>query len=464
MNTLPDLPFELMLSYLDLKELIKSRAVSKRFYLKINRFRAESLCFSQWQKDHILDKYRRISGHFTSATYITSPSFESFFDIFAGSILRNLKHLRILALSAEHESPNFIEKLNPLDRLESLDIIDVYSLQSDLKLALPNLRSICLEEVPGRATLTLKAPKLSAIKVWDRHFKLVVIHPESVERIIIKNDQNLDLKCFSENLKVFHCERLLEIDAEFLSRLQWLNEIHFVGPQATLRALHDQKQRHKRTNLKLFYHGLCLDNPDHYIGLPNYLTLSEALVNRMIQPENLSRLSQELPFYEWIYYYSNIEQAIPKVPTGFWKKFTCLKTVDVREVESIERFQDFLKCFDNLVALNFRHQQPQALFDLLPGHCPSLQVLSMEGNADLQFLFDLKHLFSLTITNQIDGEFIRAVFGRLWWMRSFNFYCKGRCFSVLLNEQKQFCVFGCVRSQIFTDLDDLVQYIILYRR
>lgn len=460
MNTLPDLPFELMLSYLDLKNLIKSRAVSRGWLNRIDCFRAESLCFSEWEKDYILDKYRRISGNrFFSRNYISSPSFGSFFDNFAGSILRNLKHLRIFALSAEHASPNFIEKLESLERLENLDIIAVRCLCGDLRLALPSLQSIHLEELPGRATLTLYAPKLSKIKVWHADFKLIVIHPESVEKVVTKNDQILDVTRF-KNLKTFYCERLLGIDAAFLSKLQRLNEIHFVGPQATLRALHDQKQRFNRANLKIFYHGLCLDSADDYAGLPNYLTLSEPLVDRMIV--NSSRLSDEL-FYEWIYYYSNIERAVPRAPAGFWKKFTALKSIDVREVESIELFLDFLKCFDNIVALSFRHQQPQALFDQLPGHCPSLQVLQMESDASLDFLFELKELVSLTITNRIDGAFIRKVFGRLKWMQSFSFYCKDRLFSVSLNEQKQFGVFDCIRNQVFTDLDDLVGYVSLNR-
>ena len=455
MNTLPDLPFELMLNHLDLKQLIRSRAVSRCWLKRIDRFRVKSVCFSEWEMYYILDKYRRISGKFSTKNYISSSSFQAFFDRFAGSILRNLKHLRILALGIDHGSSNFIEKLGSLQRLETLDIIAVHCLQGDLRLALPNLRSLHLEEVPGHATLTVKAPKLSKIKVWDASFRLIVVHAESVERAAIKNDQNLNVERLS-NLKVFHCERLLEVDGAFLTRLCCLNEIHFVGHQAVLSALHDQKKRYNRTDLKIFYHGLCLDKPGHYAGLPNYLTLSDALVDRMI--ENSSRLSEELAFYEWIYYYSNIEHAVPKVPAGFWKKFTGLRSIDVREVESVERFLDFLKYFDNIVELSFRHQQPQALFDQLPLHCSSLQVLQMENDANLEFLFEFKHLFSLTITNQIGGEFVRKVF-RSKRMQNFNFYFKGRRFNVSLNEQKQFYVFNCVHNKICSDLDELVRYV-----
>lgn len=454
MLALPDLAFEQILEHLELKELIKSRAVSRGWLQKVDRFRVECLCFSEWEKDHILDKYRRISGRFSSK-FIRLSNFE-FFKTFANSILRNLKHLRVLDLNVEQRCPNFIVVLNSLNRLVSLGIIAVHGMYGDLQLTLENLRSIHLEDVPGHATLVLDAPRLSKIKVWDPNFKLIVVHPESVQSVVIKNDQNLELKRF-KNLEVFHCERLLDVDSEFVCERQRLKAINFVGHQATLRALHDQKQRHNRTDLKIFYHGLCLNTVDDYAGLPNYLTLSEALVGRMIA--NFSRLTDELSFYEYIYYYSNIELAVPRVPAGFWRRFTGLRSIDVREVENIDRFLDFLKCFNNVVSLSFRHQQPQELFDQLPSHCSSLQVLNIESDPGLQFVFDLKHLFSLAVANQVDGEFIREVFGRLQWMRNFSFYFKGRPFSVSLNEQKKFCVFNCVRSQICNDLDDLLSYV-----
>ena len=47
MDDLLDLSFEKVLSYLPLEDLFRVRAVSKRFYLKINSFRMRSLCFSE---------------------------------------------------------------------------------------------------------------------------------------------------------------------------------------------------------------------------------------------------------------------------------------------------------------------------------------------------------------------------------------------------------------------------------
>ena len=78
MCDLPDLPFEKVLSYLPLEDLLRVRAVSKRFYLKINRFRVRSLCFSKEKRDYIEVNHRLVVGEFTQ-NLISSSRFESFF-------------------------------------------------------------------------------------------------------------------------------------------------------------------------------------------------------------------------------------------------------------------------------------------------------------------------------------------------------------------------------------------------
>ena len=47
MDDLPELPFEQVLGYLILEDLLKTRAVSRRWYQKINSFRVKSLCYSK---------------------------------------------------------------------------------------------------------------------------------------------------------------------------------------------------------------------------------------------------------------------------------------------------------------------------------------------------------------------------------------------------------------------------------
>ena len=52
MKNLPWLPFKKILGYLDLKTLIKSRAVSRAWRDCIDDFKAKDLCYSQQQRNY----------------------------------------------------------------------------------------------------------------------------------------------------------------------------------------------------------------------------------------------------------------------------------------------------------------------------------------------------------------------------------------------------------------------------
>ena len=84
MDDLPELAFEKILSYLSLEDRIKSRAVSRRWYTKINSFKAKSLCYSErpigfiWSMD-------RFVGNECALNFISSPRLDSFFSTFGQS-------------------------------------------------------------------------------------------------------------------------------------------------------------------------------------------------------------------------------------------------------------------------------------------------------------------------------------------------------------------------------------------
>ena len=96
LNDLPELPFELILDYLGLKERINCKAVSRRWYQTIDRLKVKSLCFSKHERDRIFEKGKWISGVFEK-NFIRSPKFK-FFSTFCQSIFSNLKHLRLCDL------------------------------------------------------------------------------------------------------------------------------------------------------------------------------------------------------------------------------------------------------------------------------------------------------------------------------------------------------------------------------
>ena len=109
---LPELPLEKMLSYLSLEDLIKSRAVSRRWHKTIDSFKVKSLCYSSHPSGFIFGKSRLVSGAF-ARNFISSTRFASFFNTFGQTILSNLKHLRLcdLHLGEENEKA-FFQVLN----------------------------------------------------------------------------------------------------------------------------------------------------------------------------------------------------------------------------------------------------------------------------------------------------------------------------------------------------------------
>ena len=78
---LPELPFERILSYLSLKDRLKWRAVSRRWYNKIDSFRVKSLYLPERPSGFIEGK----SGA-SVQNFISSPQFASFFDTFGQPI------------------------------------------------------------------------------------------------------------------------------------------------------------------------------------------------------------------------------------------------------------------------------------------------------------------------------------------------------------------------------------------
>ena len=170
MNTLPELAFEKVLSYLRLEDLIRSRAVSRHWRASIDHLcKATCLCYSEVKRDQIWE-YRRIARKKFDRNLIFSSNFKSFFGCFAKTILSNLKHLRLHRVTLEW-GPMLFQAINSFARLEELAIIDV-DIQVYLdhtahhRLNLPNLKRFEVDCLRGIKKLTiLNSLKLSEIRI-----------------------------------------------------------------------------------------------------------------------------------------------------------------------------------------------------------------------------------------------------------------------------------------------------------
>ena len=380
MDGLPELPFVQILSLLSLEDLLKSRAVSRGWYQQIDRFRMKTLCLSMKQSDFIFGKRRWVSGSFVQ-NFIGSPRFASFFATFGQTILCNLKRLRLCDLRLnKKDRAVFVCFLNSFSQLVELSIIRFDLLLGGFKLKievnLPMLYSIHLEEVKKMKKLTLSAPRLKRVRIWNSYeLKVKIVNGESVERFLAGHLDYIGLKNLKNlsNLRYLYTIEYPQIDSTLLSSLVQLKEVHLQN-KTNVSDLFEQKQRYGRTELKIYLSGLLLSGPeDPAIPLLNFYNLDSL----PYLAENPSALSDEIPFHFWLYY-DDIEHVGLGLEMNILEKFTDLKRITVnRPVQNTKRFLDLLKNLkDNIEDLQFLGVQQQDLFDRLPEHS-AVQNLSI---------------------------------------------------------------------------------------
>lgn len=458
MDELPDLPFEKVLGYLSLEDLLQSRGVSKRWHQKITSFKVNSMLLSEWPRDYLRNKHQLAAGAFAQ-NYISSSRFESFFGQFGQSMLSQLVHLRLCDLNLKVKSPAIVTILNSFVHLQSLHLIRLEKLASRFRLCLPHLRSIRLESLKWLETLTLDAPVLTEITAWDlQNGWLQLVHPETVRRVLLDNYGLLEVEKL-ENLERLFCTEIYLFGSSFLVNLKKLKEVHFNSHYSTLETLHEQRQSHGRFDLQTFYRGICLDTPADYDRFPDYPVLDEPVMACVV--ENYARVADCLPLYCSIYY-SRFERHVPLVPADFWSRLTNVKSLEVdRQIENVQQFFDFLRCFDQVQSLGFNRPQPQHLFDQLPVHLPQLESLELNyqnPDLDLAFLFKLTHLIDLSL-DEVDAELVKRILQELKFVRLLRFYQENETEACIrVGRSKEFSLqSGEPAKEILTDFDGLIR-------
>lgn len=461
MNDLPDLPLEKIFGYLPLKDRLISRAVSRRWCKTIDGFRLKSLCFLNHLNSYL--KKQKWTDRVFAKNFIYSTKFETFFQAFGQSILSNLKCLRLFKLKLNLSV--FIEVLNSFDQsLEKLELIQISFLdgdfpRNDLKLNLPMLDSILFKVVYLVGQLVLEAPKLKRIKVLDGpgSFFLVLVHPESVERLLFQ-----DMVCLAKinklkNLKYLYIHELhQEIDLTFLADLDQMKEIHLCSPGNYINLF---KQVQRYDDLKIFYCGCLLNGPND-LGIDS---LNDANKQMAYLAQNLSRLADEIPFWSELVY-SDAQRVPRESEFDLLNRFIDLDEITVRRpLQDIERFLGILKNFDNIEKLWFNVDQPVELFERLPEHCPALQNLSIRqllSVADLGFLFRLKHLENLSLNCSIEPDFSQKAFDELPFLYSFSSNYLNEEFFIFREHSNKFMVWLNRMTTSFRDLKTAIEFIV----
>ena len=433
LDDLPKLPFEQVLSYLNLHDRLMLSPISRSCHEKIANSRVKFLCYSERPSGCIRGKNRWVSGAFAEH-FIRSSRFESFFGAYARTVLSELKHLRLCDLSLDLENRTaFTRTLKSFIQLEELDIIRARCSWDGrtFKLTVPMLTSIHLEELKEIQMLTLDAPRLRKVKLLDCYdLRLKFVHGKSIESFIsMSSVEKVTLEDL-RNLKYLHKGGFSPVNETFLSSMKSLKEFHTDNRNYILNVIR-QKKRYSRTDLKIYLGGLLLNGPDDLARNSEYMNIF-----KYSRPSRLSRqafgflaehpwcLADEIPFYRDLHY-SAISRVAPGLEVDVMRRFTELCEIKVTwlgiQGRNIQRFLDLLKNFENIVQLYFEGGQPQDLFNRLPEHCAVQNLFISRKPSDLRFLLRMKHLIHLVLCFRIGHEFVRKAFQKLHFLSSIKF-------------------------------------------
>ena len=474
-DDLPELPFQRILSHLDLVDLIRSRAVCYSWYERINCRKVKSLCCSHRDSRFMLKKSRWIRSMFVK-NFITSPRIDRFLDQFAPTIFSHLKHFCLCNIYLyelrrdKNNIPVFAQTLSQFPQLERVEIINTLDIdrpepserpEIDFKLNLPMCISLNLENVRRLKKVTIEAPRLRQIKLvnLDKNAlvsELDLVHGKSVERLAIgglvwtRIEKNLEKL---ENLKYLHVLRSSGFDLRCLSRLEKLEELHLhEGNLASrLEELFQQKP-----SLRVYRLDTLLFGSTNQLATLYRLDDQGLLVYLAEQP---ARLVGGMPFCESLPYEA-IERVAPEATIDLLNRFTDLSKIIVdSQIQDVQRFLDLLKSFKNIVRLEFSCDQPQDLFDRLPEYC-AVQELSLQYSpSNLRFLLRLKQLIALDVLYLKHVEFFREISEELTNLSEFNFNYFNKNVYIEINHPK-FSIFidGKMTKQT-TDLSVAIQHI-----
>ena len=190
--------------------------------------------------------------------------------------------------------------------------------------------------------------------------------------------------------------------------------------------------------------------------------------------ENRSRLARKIRFQRDLHY-RTIEALAPGLEIDLLDRFIDLEGIRIDEaVSDVERFLRLLKKLNNkIVKLCFLYSnqsQPQQLFDRLFDHC-AIQCLKIwRSPADLQFLFSLKSLNSLTLHFFVDLELIAKLLDELPFLTFFRFKHFSILFTIRIDHYPKKIAISFTNSQketdrvVVLDANAAIQWIRLVRR
>lgn len=466
---LPAEMFDLVIGHMDVNELLTCRMVCKYFKQVIDRIRIQSLAIAESEDstyksvlNHDRDDYdynatidyERFSDHFYFVS--NEPVYESHTlihpDTAAGlRILLNcldLSKLRRLLIVEIRDGKAHFGLLNRLVQLEHLQIASI-DLECKLRLQLPNLRTLSIAKVncadESDFQISLATPNLEHFEThWLGGRIFCFEHPASVRLIQLYSVNRQELRQLV-NLEVLICEdpsslvfydyeeeEWVSMDLSPLEKLKRVDCARMVPGE--IRELCGRCHHHR---VDFYFCGLKID----YLEKDLEYQLDMAgrkdclkLVGAEQMFDAYDQLADALYFCEGIRYFKYFFNRFPSsLPENFASKFYSVREVYVaREIENVDYFLEFLRCFRNLKVLWLHcsmlkqefFDQHSHLFGRIQEfrHTHNLACYCAPNDVNLKFILNFKYLENLETDERIGIALLTEAFNSLTYLKQVTFW------------------------------------------
>lgn len=349
MNTLPDLCLRRIFSFLDLRSLVKCRAVCRLFKYYANGAKVNSLVVNEPPKLeeaywYLTDRPIKLEG---------SISLKSFHSLRPSQFKLRL-HLKFLCIYLDEDSLLNFKFLNRFKQLVQLEIEWSDSGEPEnIELNLPHLKHLRLcEFFDSSRHIVLNTPKLEVLGC-DRIANVQLEHPASIKHLYSDyNDAVLKLI----NIELFRCYRFdgglnrhllshwtnanelsFELKWEFYDSLEYENFRNSVTYFLTQKAIMRSKQPKIYLNHVLLLNANQLEDFEFMKSVSNFQLKNYKLIREDRTCHAVTQVN-----------YNDLMRWHSKLSGDFFDKFPAIQTVEASGVVDQEQFEAFL---DNLKML-----------------------------------------------------------------------------------------------------------------
>ena len=251
-----------------------------------------------------------------------------------------LKRLRIFSIDFKLN----LEVLNKFSQLEHLEIEDCLKVDQVTRLSLQNLKALKIVLYNG-LDLELDLPNLQALFIYCESYENVKFnYPRSIQYLSFYNYNDYFLKF--KNIEYLDCYEEFSLSWQVLRNYSKLKviSIHDDYEPELIETIRQNTELNKQ-NLKIYQNGLLVVDGKE---INNY-DFSEDKLHYLMN--NYAKTAESLEFVKLIKYNELMRLVNYKLPADFFKKFNCIKRLEVCDENDEKQLIQFIKHCSNLKSL-----------------------------------------------------------------------------------------------------------------